>query len=67
MEEWRDIPTYEKYYQVSNLGRFKSLSRLKIRWKNSKRKDNKTRPSSGGYHRASLYTIVDGSSWKHIE
>lgn len=26
-EEWKDIPGYEGYYQVSNLGRVKSLSR----------------------------------------
>lgn len=28
MEEWRDIAGYEGYYQASNLGRIKSLSRL---------------------------------------
>lgn len=27
-EEWRDIPEYEGYYQVSNLGRIKSLDRM---------------------------------------
>lgn len=26
-EEWRDIPNYENYYQVSSFGRVKSLSR----------------------------------------
>ena len=26
-EEWRDVPDYEGYYQVSNLGRIKSLTR----------------------------------------
>ena len=29
-EIWKDIPEYEGYYQVSNLGRVKSLSRLRF-------------------------------------
>lgn len=28
MEVWKDIPGYEGYYQVSNLGRVKSLARM---------------------------------------
>ena len=28
LEEWRDIPDYEGYYQASNLGRIKSLERI---------------------------------------
>jgi len=31
MEEWRDIPGYEGLYQVSNLGRVKSLARSIVR------------------------------------
>lgn len=32
MEEiWKDIPNYEGYYQASNLGRIKSLSRIVLR------------------------------------
>ena len=27
-EVWKDIPNYEGFYQVSNLGRIKSLSRF---------------------------------------
>lgn len=35
MEEiWKDIPSYEGYYQVSNLGNFRSLPRV-IRYKNN--------------------------------
>lgn len=34
MEEWRDIPEYEGYYQASNLGRIRSLDRKIIHiWK----------------------------------
>lgn len=28
MEEWRDVPGYEGFYQVSSLGRLKSLDRI---------------------------------------
>jgi hypothetical protein len=35
MEEiWKDIPSYEGYYQVSNLGNFKSLPRI-IKYKSN--------------------------------
>ena len=30
MEEWRDIKGYEGYYQVSNMGRIKSLERKRL-------------------------------------
>lgn len=33
-EVWKDIPSYEGYYQVSNLGRVKSLDRIIIRSNN---------------------------------
>lgn len=32
IEEWRDIPGYEGYYQVSNLGRVKGLKRTVNTW-----------------------------------
>lgn len=31
-EQWKDIPGYEGYYQVSNLGRVKGLPRKKRQW-----------------------------------
>ena len=33
-EIWKDIPSYEGYYQVSNLGNFRSLPRT-IRYKST--------------------------------
>ena len=30
VEQWKDIPDYEGYYQISNLGRVKSLERILI-------------------------------------
>lgn len=55
MEEvWKDIPNYEGLYQVSNLGRVKSLSRMM-----QKRKCVETikKPtlSNKGYYRLPLY------------
>jgi hypothetical protein len=60
MEEiWKDIPDYEGLYQVSNLGRVKSLPK---EWKTGKRtirKHNgiilKQRKSPLGYYDVSLY------------
>ena len=31
VEQWKDIPDYEGYYQISNLGRVKSLERILIK------------------------------------
>lgn len=31
-EEWRNIPGYEGLYQVSNIGRIRSLDRLVMKW-----------------------------------
>lgn len=46
-EEWRDVIGYEGYYQVSNLGRVKSLQRDTV-------KILKSKPAIGGYLRVVL-------------
>lgn len=49
-EEWRDVRGYEGYYQVSNLGRIKSLARFVLH-KNGrkvKRKERILKPSKMG-------------------
>jgi len=48
MEIWKDIPKYEGYYQVSNLGRVKSFKKNKITI--LKNRDNKR-----GYYQVDLY------------
>jgi len=53
MEEWRDIENYEGYYQVSTLGRIKSLKRLDNR--NHTQGGKILHPTlNGGYYRVSL-------------
>lgn len=51
-EIWKDIPEWEGYYQISNLGRIKSLFR-KIKWRNTDKtvceKILKPRINSDGY------------------
>jgi len=47
-EVWKDIPNYEGIYQVSNLGRVKSL-------KFGKERIRKLRLDSTGYYRLNLY------------
>ena len=44
-EFWKDIPNYEGYYQVSNLGRIKRVSTNKIR---------KSHKEKNGYYRITL-------------
>lgn len=58
-ELWRDIPGYEGYYQVSNLGRIKSLPRL-VKSKNNgvrKTKEILLKPQSDdeGYQSVGLH------------
>lgn len=53
IEIWKDIPGYEGYYQVSNLGRYKSLDRDVVcrdgRLKHIKGKIRKTHKYTNGY------------------
>ena len=58
-EIWKDIKDYEGYYQVSNLGRIKSLSRIQINGRNNRtfiRKEKLLvlKPNVYGYFRISL-------------
>ena len=52
MEEWRDIKGYEGKYQVSNLGRVKSLN---YRGNTNKEHILKPRELRGGYRQIKLY------------
>ena len=61
-EEWRDVVGFESYYQVSNLGRVRSLDRDipymfngKTVIQHKKGQIMKLRPDSGGYLRVNLH------------
>ena len=60
-EEWRDVVGYEGLYQVSNLGRVKSLSRRIVykdgREYNYPSKVMKNRKVSTGYRSVMLYGV----------
>lgn len=57
-EEWKDIPGYEGLYQVSNLGRVRSLDR-----KYSKGKDRKIVLDAWGYPQVGLYKGSSGKTF----
>jgi hypothetical protein len=50
LEVWRDIQGYEGWYQVSDLGRIKSLSRIVVYGSNSTRSqaEKLLKPRAGG-------------------
>ncbi len=54
-ENWRDVPGYEGLYQVSNLGRVKSLERKSSCGRQLNELILKLIPDSYGYYRCSLY------------
>lgn len=53
-EEWKDIPNYEGLYQVSNLGRVKSLEKIDALGHRLKEKILKPQINRG-YYRVNLY------------
>lgn len=55
-EIWKDIPNYEGEYQVSNLGRIKSLSRSYLQ-SNGKKITIKTRIRKQSFDRNGYHTI----------
>ena len=59
MEEWKDIAGYEGLYQVSNLGRVKSLRNNKMR----KEKIFKVKKNTTGYLYLSLYKNNVGKNY----
>tara|TARA_R110002074_G_scaffold46167_1_gene119065 strand:- start:198 stop:698 length:501 start_codon:yes stop_codon:yes gene_type:complete len=54
IEEFRDVPNYEGIYQVSNLGRVKSLARKDSMGRTVDEKILKPRINKGGYLRLGL-------------
>ena len=62
-EVWRDIPNYEGY-QVSNLGRVKSLERKDARGHKRKEKILKTARDCYGYYRVQLWKNSIGKFYK---
>lgn len=54
-EIWKDVINYENFYQVSNFGRVKSLSRLSARGFMIQDRILTPRLDGGGYHKAFLY------------
>ena len=61
MEEWRDIIGYEGKYQVSNLGRVKSLKNTRGNYREKILKPGK---DAKGYKQVSLYKNGKGKMYK---
>ena len=53
-EEWKDIPSYEGLYKISNLGRIKSLERIVARGYRRKEKILKPLINPRGYYQIQL-------------
>lgn len=67
-EQWKDIPGYEGYYEISNLGRVKALARQKAtKWGGyfwTKEHIKKSYPQSDGYLQIGLSR--DGTKKNHL-
>lgn len=64
MEEWRKVKNYEEYYEVSNLGRVKSLSRI-IRTKGNgtqRRKEKLLKPKVDRYGYFAVHFCINNKS-----
>ena len=60
MEEWRDVPEYEGYYQVSSLGRIRSLDRT-VTTKHGVERFYKGRVIDGTVHNGYKQTTLRGN------
>lgn len=56
MEEWKDIPKYENHYQVSNLGKIRSVDRVSFDNRRLKGKVIKTSINRFGYKKFNVST-----------
>ena len=54
-EIWKDIPNYEGFYQISNLGRIKSLGRIDALGHRLKEKILKPGITCNGYYQVALW------------
>lgn len=61
MTEWRAIPGYEGYYEVSDDGQVRTLPRTDIRGVQVKTRTRALNPNASGY--PSLALAKDGSKW----
>ncbi|MBA4475122.1 endonuclease, partial [Lactobacillus paracasei] len=54
-EIWKDIKNYEGLYQISNLGRVRSLDRVDLQGRRLKGKVIASFPNRNGYLKVNLY------------
>jgi hypothetical protein len=62
-EAWKDIVGYEGLYQVSDIGRIKSLERVRINGRKWKTRILKFKINKNGYHFVNLYKNGKGKSF----